>query len=195
MLSQRLNWAGREIGKKVRQADDANLMILLADAHSPKNSYLIDGVHCELGKAFPITGGSANKEPGQSFVYYQGLIFEDSAVAIMLSGHFNISMAGREGKGNSRVVISSVGEALSEAITNIETKPFAVFAFNSRDRKSRLRNAEDELKEMQKMIGMETPIFGAYCAGEFGPSDTADKTDGVLSSGQQRHLMVTLLGR
>ena len=55
--------------------------MLLADAHSPKNQFLVEGLQKVVGGEFPITGGSANKNAGQTFVYFQGKAYSDSAVA------------------------------------------------------------------------------------------------------------------
>ena len=37
--------------------------------------YLVDGLQQVLGKRFPITGGSANKNAGQTFLYFQGKMY------------------------------------------------------------------------------------------------------------------------
>jgi hypothetical protein len=193
-LSGRLKAAGSSISAKLPKTEDAKLMVLIPDAHSPKNEFITEGVRKVLGNEFPITGGSANKNPGQAYVYYQGRMFQDSAIAFMLSGDFKVSLAGRKARENSKV-ISSAGEGFAEAISNLDAKPFAAFAFNCAGRKGKLDNLEDELNAIQKEFGTETPLFGAYCAGEIGPADVAEKPAGVLSSGMGWHLMVTILGK
>ena len=80
------------------------LLILIPDAHSPKNRYLVEGAQQVFGRQFPITGGSANKNAGQTFVYYRGKSYQDSAVAVMLSGNFQVSMAGRLAKDKETVI-------------------------------------------------------------------------------------------
>ncbi len=47
-------------------------MIVFGDAHSPKVQYLVEGVQQSVGPEFPITGGCANKNAGQTFIYYEG---------------------------------------------------------------------------------------------------------------------------
>jgi hypothetical protein len=194
VLKELLQTAGAGIAAKLPKSQDDKLMILIPDAHSPKNAYVVEGVQQVLGNNFPITGGSPNKNPGQTYVYYQGQMFEDSAIAFMLSGDFKTSLAGRKAKSNSKV-ISSASEAFSEASANLNAKPFAAFAFNCAGRKGKLDNIEDELKAIQNEFGTKIPIFGTYCAGEIGPADTADKKEGALSSGNGWHLMVTILGK
>lgn len=193
-LQKRLQDAGASISAKLPKSKDSKLMVLIPDAHSPKNGFVVEGAQKVVGKDFPITGGSANKNPGQTYVYYQGKMFKDSAVALMLSGDFKVSLSGRKAMDNSKV-ISTAGEAFAEAGANLSGKPIAALAFNCAGRKGKLDNLEDELKAIQKEFGTETPIFGTYCAGEIGPADVADKQAGVLSSGNGWHLMVTILGR
>ena len=83
----------------------------------------------------------------------------------MLSGDFNVSLAGRQAKENDKV-ISTAAEGVKEAIANLKGKPAAVLAFNCAGRRSKLKRLEDELEAIQKIIGKETPLFGCYCAGE-----------------------------
>lgn len=193
-LQQRLQTAGNSIAEKLAEIQHAKLMILIPDAHSPKNAFIVEGACKAVGDDFPITGGSPNKNPGQTYVYYQGRMFQDSAIALMLSGDFKVSLAGRKARENSKV-ISSAGEAFAEAAANLNAEPVAAFAFNCAGRKGKLDNLEDELKAMQKEFGTNTPIFGTYCAGEIGPGDLIEKPEGVLSSGVGWHLMVTILGK
>jgi hypothetical protein len=193
-LQGRLQAAGSSIADKLAEIRHAKLMILIPDAHSPKNAYVVEGARKILGDDFPITGGSPNKNPGQTYVYYQGQMFQDSAIAFMLSGNFKVSLAGRKAQENS-MVISSAGEAFAEAVANLDGEPVAAFAFNCAGRKGKLDNLEDELEAIQKEFGTKTPIFGSYCAGEIGPGDLAEKPTGVLSSGVGWHLMVTILGK
>jgi len=193
-LARALGAAGQRLARKLPRAADNRLLILLGDAHSPRNALLIDGVHKVLGKDFPIAGGSVNKNQGQSFVYYRGRMYADSAVGVMLSGDFKVSLAGRQAKSNEKVISSARGAA-SEAMKNLKGVSLAVLAFNCAGRKGKLKRIEDELEAIQGITGRQVPLFGCYCAGEFGPADTADKTPGVLSSGCGRHVMFTFIGR
>jgi hypothetical protein len=166
----------------------------MADAHSPKNQFLVEGAQRVVGKKFPITGGSANKNAGQTYVYYQGRMYTDSAIALMLSGDFEVSQTGRQAKDNAKV-ISSAADGAAEAMAGSTAEPFGVLAYNCAGRKGKLDNISDELAAIQSRIGKTIPLFGCYCAGEIGPADTAEKNAGVLSSGVGWHVMFTVLAR
>ncbi len=185
---------GTELAAAVGRNKDNRLLILMADAHSPKNQFLVEGAQCAVGRKFPITGGSANKNAGQTYVYYQGRMYTDSAIALMLSGDFEVSMSGRQAKDNAKV-ISSAQDGAGEAIGASEAEPFAVLAYNCAGRKGKLDNLSDELAAIQRMIGKTIPLFGCYCAGEIGPADTAEKNTKVLSSGVGWQVMFTVLRR
>jgi len=193
-LTERLRTGGSELAARIPRKDDDRLMVIMADAHSPKNQLLLDGAQQVMGKDFPITGGSANKNAGQTFVYFQGRMYTDSAIALMLSGDFQVSLSGRQAKENAKV-ISSAADGADEALKGMKATPFSVLAFNCAGRQGRLDNIEDELKAIQGVIGNDIPLFGAYCAGEIGPADIAEKDPAVLSSGVGWHVMFTVLGR
>ena len=47
--------------------DRNRLLVVIADAHSPKNGPLVQGIRSVLGPAFPVTGGSVNRNtPGKA---------------------------------------------------------------------------------------------------------------------------------
>jgi len=193
-LASRLRAAGADLAAGIDRRKDDRLLIVMADAHSPKNQFLVEGVQQVVGKKFPVTGGSANKNAGQTFVYYQGRMYTDSAIALMLSGDFEVSQSGRQAKDNARV-ISSAADGAAEAMAASAAKPFAVLAYNCAGRKGKLDNISDELAAIQGRIGKTIPLFGCYCAGEIGPADTAEKNTAVLSSGVGWHVMFTVLSR
>jgi hypothetical protein len=72
LIRQKLHVAGEKLASKLERRDNDKLLILIADAHSPKAQFLVEGVQKVLGKDFPITGGCANKNAGQTFVYFGG---------------------------------------------------------------------------------------------------------------------------
>jgi len=193
-LTNRLRTGGSELATKLVRRPDDRLMIIMADAHSPKNQFLVEGAQQVMGWTFPITGGSANKNAGQTFVYFQGQMYADSAVALLLSGDFKVSLSGRQAKENAKV-ISSAAQGAAEALTNMKSEPFGVLAFNCAGRKGKLDNISDELTAMQDVIGKDVPLFGAYCAGEIGPADTLVELSTPTSSGVGWHVMFTVLGR
>ena len=194
VIKTRLTTAGAELAAGLPRSDQERLVVLMADAHSPKNQFLVEGVQAVMGKAFPITGGSANKNAGQTFVTFRGQMFQDSAVALMLSGDFELAMTGRQAKDNQGVILTA-GDGATEALQNLTVKPFAMLAFNCAGRMGRLDRIEDELTAMQQSLGKDIPLFGCYCAGEIGPADSSEQQADVLSSGVGWHVMFTALGR
>jgi len=193
-IQKRLHGAGATLAGKLRRTPQDRLVILLADAHAPKNQALVEGIQQVVDKQFPITGGCANKNAGQTFVCFQGKLHDDSAVAIILSGDFSIAMAGRQAKENEKV-ISTARQSAAAALSGIKGKPIAAMAFDCAGRKGKLKKIEDELAAIQEAIGNQVPLFGCYCAGEMGPVDTADKKPDALSGGAGWHIMFTVIGR
>jgi hypothetical protein len=194
LLEKRLRAAGTALANAIPRRDNARLLILVADAHSPKNQPLVEGLQEKLGKQFPITGGCANKNAGQTFVYFNGQLREDSAVALMLYGDFRVSLSGRQAKENEKV-ISTAYDGGAEALKKSPGKPIAALAFNCAGRRSKLKSIAEELAAIQKAIGRELPLFGCYCAGEMGPVDQLDKPSDALCGGSGWHIMFTIISR
>jgi hypothetical protein len=191
-----LRKAGADLAGKLGRKDDSRLMIVIADAHSPKNGPLVEGVQQNLGPAFPIVGGSVNKNAGQTFVYFRGRMLNDAVVGLMLGGNFKVALAGRQAKENAKV-ISTARAGADEALRRLaeaKAKPAAVLAFNCAGRKGKLDNVAAELSAMQMALGTDLVLFGTYNAGEIGPADVTEKTPGVLSSGMGWHVMYGVLG-
>ena len=143
-IEKRLIAAGAKLTGKLRKTDRDRLLILVADAHSPKNQYLVEGAQQVVGGKFPITGGSANKNAGQTFVYFGGKMYQDAAVALMLSGDFTVAMAGRQAKDND-AVIRTAKEGAAEAMAAAKGEPIAVLAYNCAGRRGKLKSMDDEL--------------------------------------------------
>ncbi len=195
LIEKRLRAGGEKLAAVLRKTDNDQLLVLIPDAHSPKSQYMVEGTQKVLGNQFPITGGCANKNAGQTFVYFRGKAHEDSAVGVLLSGNFKVSLSGRMAKDNEGV-IRSANEGAAEAMANFKGKPAGVLAFNCAGRRSKLKNFQDELDAIQKAIGKQLPLFGCYCAGEIGPVDSLEeKKPGVLSRGSGWHVMFTVIGR
>lgn len=193
-IKAKLHAAGKKLAGKLRRTDQDKLLILVADAHSPKNRYLVEGAQQVVGKDFAITGGSANKNAGQTFVYFRGQPYQDAAVAVMLSGDFSVSLAGRKAQDND-AVIRTAGEGAAEAIRDMKEKPLAVLSFDCAGRRGKLDNYEDELAAIQKEIGKDLPLWGCYCAGEIGPLDATERQPGIRCGGSGWHVMFTVIGR
>jgi hypothetical protein len=192
-IRDKLHAAGMKLAGKLPKSERDRLLILVADAHSPKNQFLVEGAQKVVGDQFPITGGSANKNAGQTFVYFQGRPRADSAVALLLSGTFRVALSGRKAMDNDQV-IATAQAAAARALAGLNGKPTAALAFNCAGRRGKLRRPEDELAAIQTALGKDLPLFGCYCAGEVGPVDVADKPPGVLSGGAGWHVMFTVIG-
>jgi len=191
-IKQRLDAAGKRLAKGLARSDQDKLLILVADAHSPKNQHLVEGVQAVLGKRFPITGGSANKNAGQTFVYFRGKAHQDASVGVLLSGNFGVALAGRKATDNDAVV-ATARDGAAEAMKKAQGKPLAVLAFNCAGRRSRLAEYGDELEAIEDAIGKNVPLFGLYCAGEIGPVDLSEKQSDALSGGSGWHVMFSVL--
>lgn len=195
-LEKRLSAAGGKLAADLGKSDRDRLLIVIADAHSPKNGFLVKGVQSALGPAFPVTGGSVNKNAGQSFVYVRGKMLSDAVVGLMVGGDFKLAMAGRQAKENDQV-ISTAREGATEALAALRkqgARPAFVLAFDCAGRKGKLKTVADEQAAVRQAIGADVPLLGTYNAGEIGPADVADKTPGVLSSGVGWHVMFTAVG-
>ena len=130
-----------------------------------------------------------NKKP---FSYFRGRMYQDSAVALMLSGDFKVTMSGRLAKENA-AVIQSAREGAAEALGEETQRPVAVLAYNCAGRRSKLENMEDELAAIQEAIGKTVPLFGCYNAGEIGPLDASEKRSDALCGGSGWHVMFTMI--
>jgi len=195
-IEKRLSAAGKALAARLPKKPDGRLLIVLADAHSPKNGALVAGIRGVVGNDFPITGGSANKNAGQTFVYCKGQMLTDAAVALLLSGDFRVAQAGRQAKENEKI-LSTANAAAAEALARLGkqgARPAAVVAFDCAGRKGRVKNVADELAAMQKAIGRKVVLFGTYNAGEIGPPDVSEKLPGVRCAGVGWHVMFTAVG-
>ena len=190
-IKTKLLRAGRTLGEKNAVPSKNRFDILLADAHSPKNRFLVQGILEKLGKDALMIGGSANKNPGQNHVYYQGVRHDDAAILLTLSGSFQVAPAGRFAN-QGDTVIQTAGEATAAAVENVKGTPLGMIAFSCAGRKSKLDELDDELNAIQKHFADQT-IFGCFCAGEVGPCDSAVDTADTLCCGSGWYLMLALL--
>ncbi len=194
LIAERLHKAGQRLAAGLPRSDRDRLLILIADAHHPKNRYLVEGVQKVLGKEFPITGGCVNKNAGQTFVYYQGAMYADSAVGILLAGDFHVSLAGRRAN-EGPAVIRTAREAAQQALRSASGRPVAALAFDCAGRRGKLDRHEDELEAMQQVLGKEVPLFGCYCAGEMGPVDDPAEPSDAFCGGSGWHVMFTIISQ
>ena len=193
-LTRVLNRGGRLLAYQLAGSANGSLLLLIGDAHSPKNQLLIDGVQSVVGRKLPITGGSVCKNEGQNWVYYRGKPYTDSAVGLLLTGPFRACQVGRQAKSNEKV-IATAREGAAAVLKRTSGEPSLLLAFNCGGRKGKLNRLEDELEAIRASTGTAVPIFGAYCAGEFGPADTAESAGDPTPCGRGWHVMFTALGK
>jgi hypothetical protein len=191
-LTTTLGAAGERLAKKLPDVRDADLLLLISDAHSPKNQLLLDGVQKVAGRMLPITGGSVNKNAGQNWVYFQGIPHTDSVIALMLTGPFQATQTGRQAKTNE-AVIQTASQGAAAVLKDAPAKPLAMLAFNCGGRMGKLDRLEDELEAIQASAGKQVPLFGAYCAGEYGPADLSESAGDATPCGRGWHVMFTVL--
>ncbi len=190
-IRSKLDVAGRAMVEKCQRHPDHRLCIVLADAHSPKNGFLVQGMQRILGKDAPILGGSANKNPGQNFVYHQGEICQDAAILLTLSGPFQVALGGKFAN-QGETIVKTATEAASTAVSHAKGAPLGMIAFSCAGRKSKLEGLDDELKAIQSKF-YDGPIFGCFCAGEIGPADATVETQDIRYCGSGWYLMLAVL--
>ena len=191
-LTAKLGQAGGRLAGQLPDIKQGSLLLLISDAHSPKNQLLIDGVQKVAGKKLPITGGSVNKNAGQNWVYFRGATHTDSAIALLLTGPFQATQTGRKAKTNA-AVIQTAKQGSAAVLKDAPATPLAMLAFNCGGRMGKLDRLEDELEAIQASVGKDLPIFGAYCAGEYGPVDLSDGGKDPTPCGRGWHVMFTVL--
>jgi hypothetical protein len=195
-IEKRLRAAGAELAAQLAKSEKGRLMIVLADAHSPKNGPLVEGIQQVTGPDFPLAGGSCNKNAGQSFIYYRGRMLSDAAAGVVLSGDFQVALAGRQAKEN-QAILATAEAAGREALKRLATKnarPALALAFDCAGRKGRLENVADERAAMRRALGKQLPLFGTYGAGEVGPADLGGEKPAAASCGVGWHVVFALVG-
>jgi len=187
-LKHLLGAAGRSLARQLPVNEQTRLLVVLADAHSPKNQLLLDGVQSVVGPKLAVTGGSANKNAGQNWIHYQGRLYRDAAVALVIDGGVTVSQNGAQAKDN-QAVLDSARSVSSELRARSPREPTAFLAFDCAGRKGKLESIEEEQKAVLEGLGSEGALFGVWCAGEFGcPADSPSQP-----VGRGWHIMGTLL--
>ena len=193
-LTQRLHAAGAKLADKLRKTDEDRLLIIIADAHSPKNQLLVEGAQQVLGNAFPITGGSANKNAGQTFVVFRGELHQDSAVALMLSGDFNISLSGRKAQDNDQVIRTARDGAAARwpASRASRSRPWRSTAPAGAASSSEWKT---NWPRSRRRSAKTCRCSAAIAPAKLGRSTRAEKKPDALSGGVGWHVMFTIIGR
>jgi hypothetical protein len=188
-LTAALNAAGERLAKQLPTTGTNDLLVVIPDAHSPKNQLFLDGMQKVTGPAQAIAGGSVNKNVGQNWVYFGNEVLTDAAVGLRLGGSLVLSQSGQQAKTND-AVIESARTSSAAALKKMSAKPLCVMVFDCAGRKGKLERLEDEIAAIQSSVGRDIPIFGVYCAGEIG---TLDAETSPVAKGW--HAMFTILGQ
>jgi hypothetical protein len=188
-LAAALGGGGERLAQQLPGTNANDLLLVVADAHSPKNQLFLDGMQKVTGPAQRIAGGSVNKNPAQNWVYHNGTLHSDAAVGLRLGGGFTLTQAGQQAKTND-AVIESARACGTTVLASLKGAPVGIIVFDCAGRKGKLERLEDELAAIQVAVGRETPLFGVYCAGEIGALDAT-----ASPVGKGWHAMFTVLGR
>lgn len=194
-LEAALNAGGADLAGKLVQPAASDLIMMMGDAHSPKNQYLLDGFQSVAGKKVPVTGGSISKNDGLNYIYYRGEMYSDSAFALALKGGLTVAQSGRQAKSNDQV-ISTAKEGSATALNALNGKePQVLIAYDCAGRMGKLDNLSDEVNIIKTSVTGTTPIYGTYCAGEFGAADNTLGDAETCSVGRGWHVMFSALGK
>lgn len=170
--------------------EDTRAVLVLADCHSPRNQFLVDGLQSVYGKNLPMAGGSVNKNVGFSWLGYNGSLVSDSAVLIALDGAFRVFQFGEQARENAAVLKTAENTA-SVLRGQVKGELAGGLFFDCAGRKGKLESIEEEQASVRKGLGDGVPFFGVWCAGEIG---CADDSAGV-PVGRGWHIMGTVFER
>jgi hypothetical protein len=191
-LACALGTAGRKLAEQFYpiHLDQTRVMIVLADTHSPKNQLLLDGIQSAIGTKLPITGGSVNKNNKQNWVHWKGGLYTDAAIALTIEGNVAVAMNGAQARDN-QAVFNSAKKVASDLKDTNNAQLF--LAFDCAGRKSKVDFIQDAQRAVIEGLGKnkQMPIFGMWCAGEFGCPDDSLETP----VGRGWHIMGTVIGK
>lgn len=176
----------KRLAQKLPVKEEARLILILADCHSPKNQYFLDGLQSVYGTALPMAGGSANKNAGFNWLGHAGSLHTDVSVVLALNGPFKVSQAGDQARDNDAVLKTAEDTAMRIRQGAKSPLAGAVF-FDCAGRKGKLESIEEEQEAVAKGLGKGVPFFGIWCAGEIG---VANDSQGV-PVGRGWHIMAT----
>lgn len=159
--------AGETLAKALPKLEKPKLLILFGDCHIPANKPLVEGVQKVLGNELMIIGGAASGPSTDCF--FQGELKEGVAVGILLAGDFNVSAVSGQGHETSEQMIATAVATAKAALEGLKGKPAVGFLFECNGRLGKVKDAADELKALQEVLGKNLPLIGFYGSGEMGP--------------------------
>lgn len=171
---------GRAIGQEIKPAalaaTQGRLLMLFGKCHVPMNHRVVLGVQHVLGDDhFPMLGGAAAK---RELVYYQGQVYRNGNVGILLTGAFACEFTNKKGT-RPEEVVRTAREAGQEMAGTGDPEPAVVLAFSCGARTHAL--TPDMGEEHAALRGGSTgvPVFGFYSTGEIGLTHTGGQPKGV----------------
>lgn len=176
----------KRLAQKLPVKNDAKLMLLLADCHSPRNQFFLDGLQSIYGTTLPMAGGSANKNVGFNWIGDAGELHTDVAALIVLNGPFKVSQAGEQARDND-AVLKTAEDTAARIRQGAKGSLTGALFFDCAGRKGKLEEIEEEQEAIAKGLGKGIPFFGIWCAGEVG---VANDSEGI-PVGRGWHIMGT----
>jgi len=176
----------KRLAQKLPVKDDAKLMLVLADCHSPRNQYFLDGLQSVYGTTLPMAGGSANKNAGFNWIGQAGDLKTDVGLILALNGSFKVIQTGDQARDND-AVLKTAEETATALREGAKASLKGAFFFDCAGRKGKLESIEEEQEAIAKGLGKGVPFFGIWCAGEIG---VAKDSQGV-PVGRGWHIMGT----
>jgi len=181
---------GTQIGEALKTADlpesTGRLLLLFGKCHVPLNDKLVQGVAGVLGEDLPIVGGATYH--GEEYLYYQGKVYQDGNIGLLLSGDFKCSFSMKGDESSKEAAIAAAADTCAEALGENKDNAVMAFAFDCGGRRAFLADSvPDELAAMTKALD-GVPMFGFYGAGEIG-----SKKNGLPACGAGHHVAVCVL--
>jgi hypothetical protein len=176
----------KRVAQKIPVKDDAKLLLVLADCHSPRNQYFLDGLQSVYGTTLPMAGGSANKNAGFNWIGQAGELKTDVGLILALNGPFKVIQTGDQARDND-AVLKTAEETATALGQNAKAPLKGALFFDCAGRKGKLESIDEEQEAIAKGLGKGIPFFGIWCAGEIG---VAKDSQGV-PVGRGWHIMGT----
>lgn len=193
-ITERLHAAGKTLAEMLQRTELDKLLILIPDAHAPKNRYLLEGAQQVFGRQFPRHRRIGQQERRTDVCLLSRQVLSGQCRSVDALGQFPRVDGGPFGQGQGSCDSHGRGRR-HRGMSKMSGKPLIVLAYNCAGRRGKLDDAAEELQAIQKAIGTTVPLFGCYNAGEIGPLDASEKDSDALCGGSGWHVMFTVLSR
>lgn len=166
--------AGRELFEKFSPGPGARLLIILGTLHTPRHTWLTEGIKEVVPKEFHVIGGAGADFGG---IHFGGKRIPNAALGVMISGEFKVGVSGEKG---AKDTPSQLRGHFTRAWGQIRGgKPRLVLYFGCASWYSRKREEQHAVvKQMFKQI----PVFGQFAGGEIGRWSKDGKVQGTTDT-------------